>query len=204
MALGTNMKLLVEDIVASREDRGKALGDIRKDTHHILADADTMLKDFTKEGQERAAEVKRIGCEVKSFLKSSRERCQKNFEATMKTVKASLEDVRNDSQHARHAGETIIKDAKALLENIAKGNKEQAKELQEELKKSEQKRQADFRGIMSAIKDDLKDGARDVSRVRKDAKDMVSRYHHSRMSAQKHWASLSSPEKKAKKHKSEE
>lgn len=204
MALGTDMKSLVEDIQASRDSRGKALDDIRKDTRHIISGAKTMLKDFAKEDEERAHEVKGLAQDVKSFLKSSGENRKKDFEATMKTVQTSLGDVRKDSKHARHAGKTIIKDARALLTNIAKENKEQAGELREELKKSEHHRKTDFKSMMGDIQEDLKDVKSDVSKIQKDSKDMVSRYHHSRMSAQKHWASLSAGRKKVKKHKSEE
>jgi len=151
-----------------------------------------MLKDFAKEGEERAQDVKRVAREVKSFLESSGENRKKDFEATMKTVHTSLEDVRKDSRHACRAGKTIIKDAKALLVNISKDNKEQAQELKEELEKAEHHRRSEFKNMMGDIQEDLKDARQDVSKVRKDAKDMVSRYHHSRMNAQKHWASLSS------------
>ena len=198
------MKSLVEDIQASRDARGKALDDVRKDTRHIIAGAKTMLKDFAKEGEERVQDVKRVAREVKSFLKSSGESRKQDFEATMKTVHSSLEDVRKDSRHARNAGKTIIKDARSLLASISKDNKEQAKDLAENLKKGEHDRKTAFKGMMGDIQEDLKDVKHDSDKARKDAKDMVSRYHHSRMSAQKHWASLSAGRKKAKKQKSEE
>lgn len=198
MALGTDMKSLVEDIQASRDARGKALDDIRKDTRHIIGDAKTILKDFAKEGEERVHEVERVAREVKSFLKSSGETRRQDFKVTMKTVHASLEDVRKDSKDARHAGKTIIKDAQALLANISKDNKEQAKELREELKKSDHHRKTEFKTMMGDIQEDLKDVKHDSDEARKDAKDMVSRYHHSRMSAQKHWASLSAGHKSEK------
>ena len=198
------MKSLVEDIQASREMRGKALDDIRKDTRHIIGDAKTMLKDFAKEGEERTAEVSKLGREVKSFLKSSGENRTADFQATMKTVNASLADVKKDSRHWRNEGKRVVKDAKALLGNIAKDNKEQAKELHEELKKSDHHRKTEFKTMMGNIQEDLKDVKHDSDKARKDAKDMVSRYHHSRMSAQKHWASLSAGQKKAKKQKAEE
>src|SRR3989338_3854954 len=204
MALGTDMKSLVEDIQASRDARGKALDDVRKDTHHIIAGAKSMLKDFAKAGEERAGEVKRVAREVKSFLKSSGENRKKDFEATMKTVHTSLEDARKDSKHARNAGKTIVKDARALLANIAKDNEEGAKELRVSLKKGEGHRKTEFKTMMGDIQEDLKDVKHDSDKARKDAKDMVSRYHHSRMSAQKHWASLLAGRKKAKKQKSEE
>lgn len=211
MALGTDMKSLVDDIVASREDRAKALDDIRKDSRHmrgeakkILAGARSMMKDFAKEGEERAEDVKKLGREVKSFLKSSAESRKVDFSATMKTVHGSLEDVRKDSKHARNAGKTIIKDAQALITSIAKDNKEQAKELHEELKKSDHHRKATFKSMMGNIAEDLREVKGDVTKVKKDVRDMVSRYHHSRMGAQKHWASLFQGRKKTKKHKSEE
>lgn len=211
MALGTDMKSLVEDIQASRDARGQALDDIRKDTRHIIGDAKSLLKDFAQAGEARAQEVKAraqevkgLAKEVRSFLKSSGADRKKDFEATMKTVQTSLEDVKKDSQQARHAGKTIIKDAKALLANIAKDNKEQAGELRAALKKGETYRTADFKTMMGGIQEDLKDVKQDVSKVKKYTRDMVARYHHSRMSAQKHWASLSVGLKKAKKSKSEE
>ena len=204
MALGTDMKSLVDDIVASREDRAKVLHDIRKDTAHIRGEAKKILKDFAKEDKERAEEVKKLGHEVKSFLKSSAENRKADFGATMKTVHGSLENVRKDSKHARNAGKTIIKDARALVVGIAKDNKEQAKELHEELKKSDHHRKTTFKSMMNDIGDDLKQVKGDVTKVKKDTRDMVSRYHHSRVSAQKHWASLSQGRKKTKKHKSEE
>ncbi len=122
----------------------------------------------------------------------------------MKTVHASLADVKKDSKHARHAGKAIIKDAQALLANIAKDNKEQAKDLAENLKKGEHNRQTAFKGMMGDIQEDLKDVRQDVKKVRKDTKDMVTRYHHSRLSAREHWASLSARHPKPKKQKSEE
>lgn len=211
MALGTDMKSLVDDILISREDRAKAVEDIRKDSRHmrgeakkILSDARSMMKDFAKEDEERAEEVKKMGREVKSFLKSSAETRKADFGATMKTVHGSLENVRKDSRHARNAGKTIVKDARALVASIAKDNKEQAKELHEELKKSDHHRKTEFKSMMGDIGEDLKEVKGDVVKVKKDARDMVSRYHHSRMSAQKHWASLSQGRKKVKKPKSEE
>lgn len=211
MGLGTDMKSLVDDIVTSREDRTKMLEDIRKDSRHargeakkILSDARSMMKDFAKEDKERAEEVKKLGHEVKSFLKSSAESRKVDFSATMKTVHGSLEGVRKDSKHARNAGKTIVKDARALITSIAKNNKEQAKELHEELKKSDHHRKTAFKSMMSDIGEDLKEVKGDVTKVKKDARDMVSRYHHSRVSAQKHWASLSPKRKKAKEQKSEE
>ncbi|MBI2632946.1 MAG: hypothetical protein HYW78_00965 [Parcubacteria group bacterium] len=204
MALATEMKSLVDDIQASRDARAQALDDIRKDTRHIIGDAKSMLKDFAKASEERAQEIKELAKDVKSFLKSSDENREKDFEATMKTVHTSLEDVKKDSKSARHAGKTIVKDAKALLATIAKDNKEQAGVLREELKKAEHERKTEFKSMIGDIQKDLKDIKTDVSKVQKDTKDMVSRYHHSRMGAQKHWASLSEGRKKSKKHKSEE
>lgn len=198
MALGTDMKTLVEDILASRQTRENTLKDIRKDTYHVLAEAKTMVKDFAKEDEERAEEVKKIGKEVKSFLKSSGENRKKDFEATMKTVNASLDDVKKDSNHWRNAGKTVVKDAKDLLETIAKDNKKQAKDLHENLKKVDHSRKADYKVMKEHIQEDLKEVKQDVSKVRKDASNMVSRYHHSRLSAQKHWASLSAGRKKSK------
>lgn len=198
------MKSLVDDILVSREDRAKAVENIQKDTHHILGEAKKMMKDFAKEGEERAGEVKKLGREVRSFLKSSAESRKADFQATMKTVYGSLEDVRKDSKHARNAGKEIVKDTRALLTNIAKDNKEQAKGLHEELKKSDLHRKTKFKSMMADIGEDLKEVKEDVAKVKKDARDMVSRCHHSRMSAQKHWASLSQAQKKAKKPKSEE
>lgn len=204
MALGTDMKTLVEDIMASRETREKALKDVRKDTHHILAEAKNMLKDFAKEDEERAEGVKKLGKEVKSFLTSSRENRKQDFGTTMKTVHARLEDVKKDSKHWRNAGKTVVKDAKDLLETIAKDNKKQAKDIHEDLKKAEHSRKADYKDTMEHIQEDLKEVKHEVSKVRKDASNMVSRYHNSRISAQKHWASLSAGRKKSKKHESEE
>lgn len=139
------MKSLVDDILASREDRAKALEDIKKDTHHILgdtrkilSDARSMMREFTKEGEERVSEVKKMGQEVKSFLKSTSAGRKQDFEVTIKTIRGNLKDI-----------------------------------------------------------------SQDVSKVRKDARDMVSRYHHSRMNAKTQWASLQG-RKKAKKEKSEE
>lgn len=172
MALGTDMRSLVDDILTSREDR--------------------------------AEEVKKLGREVKSFLKSSAETRKADFRAAMKTAHGSLENIRKDSKHARNDGKTIVKDARALVASIAKDNKEQAKELHEELKKSDHHRKTEFKNMMGDIGEDLKEVKGDVAKVKKDARDMVSRYHHSRMSAQKHWASLSQGRKKAKKPKSEE
>lgn len=144
MALGAEMKSLVDNILASREDRAMALADIKKDTHHILgdvkkilSDARSMMKEFAKEGEERAQEVKKMGQETKLFLKSARGGRKQDFEAMMKTVRESIKDISHD-----------------------------------------------------------------VSKVRKDARNMVSHYHQSRMSAQTHWASLQGREE-AKKQKSE-
>jgi hypothetical protein len=122
----------------------------------------------------------------------------------MKTVYGSLEDVRKDSKHARNAGKEIVKDARAFLTDIVKDNKEQAKELHEELKKFDHHRKLNFKNMMGGIGEDLKEIKGDVVKVKKDTRDMVSRYHQSRMSAQKHWASLSSVTEKVKKHKSKE
>ncbi len=199
MALGTDMKSLVDDILAGREDRAKAVADIRKDARHIQNDARSMIKDFAKEGEERAAEVKKLGQEVKSFLKSSSESRKADFSATMKTIHGSLENVRKDSKHARNVGKAIVKDAQSLIASIAKDNKEQAKELHEELKKSDLHQKAEFKSMMGDIGEDLKEVKGDVAKVKKDARDMVLRYHHSRMNAQKHWASLSQGQKKAEK-----
>jgi ElaB/YqjD/DUF883 family membrane-anchored ribosome-binding protein len=198
MALGTDMKSLVEDILASRDARVKTLSDIRKDTYHIIAGAKTMLKDFAKASGERAGEVKKLAREVKSFLKSSGENRKHDFQATMKTARASLEDVRKDSKRARNTGKTIIKEARALLTSIAKDNEEGARELRASLKKGEGRRKTDFKAMMGDIQEDLKEVKGDVSEVRKDSQDMVSRYHHSRMSAQKHWALLSKGKKNRK------
>lgn len=198
------MKSLVEDIQASRDARTKSLGDIQKDTRHILGDAKSMLKDFAKDGAERAQDIKRVAIEVKSFLNSSREARKQDFEAMMKTVHTSLADVKKDSTHARHAGKTIIKDARALLAIISKDNKAQAEELHEELKKSDHHRKAEFQSMMGDIQEDLQGVKNDSDKARKDAKNMVSRYHHSRMSAQKHWASLSAVRSKTKQHEPEE
>jgi ElaB/YqjD/DUF883 family membrane-anchored ribosome-binding protein len=204
MALGTDMKSLVEDIQASREARAKALDDIRQDARRIIRGAKNMLKDFVKASEERAGEVKKLAHEVKSFRKSSGENRRHDFQATMKTVHASLVDVRKDSKHARSVGRTVVRDARDLLANIAKDNQEQARELREGLKKSNHHRKAEFKSMMDEIKDDLKGVKQDSDGARRDAKDMVSRYHHSRMSAQKHWASLYAERKKPKKQKSEE
>lgn len=192
------MKSLVDNILASREDRTGALEYIREDTRHIQADARSMMKDFAKEDEERAAEVKKLGQEVKSFLKSSSESRKADFQATMKTVYGSLEDVRKDSKHARNAGKEIVKDARVFLANIVKENKEQAKELHEELKKFDHHRKTEFKNMMGDIEEDLKEVKGDVVKVKKDTRDMVSRYHQSRMSANKHWASLSSATEKGK------
>ena len=197
MALGTDMKSLVDDILASREDRAKAVENIRKETRHIQSDARSMMKDFAKGDEERAQEVNKLGLEVKSFLKSSAESRKVDFSVTMKTV-------REDSRHARNAGKTIVKDARALVASIAKDNKEQAKELHEELKKSDNQRKTEFKSMMGEIGEDLKEVKGDVAKVKKDTRDTVSRYHHSRISGQKHWASLSQGRKKAKGQKSEE
>lgn len=204
MAMGTDMKLLVEDILVLRETRAKALSDIKKDTHHTLSEAKRMLKDFAKENEERATEVKKMAHGVKTFLKSSAENRKADFSATMKTVRASLEDVRKDSKHARQAGKTVIKDARVFLVNIAKDNKKEAEETHAALKKGETHRKADFKTMMEEIQDDIKDVQHDVKKARKDTSDMVSRYRNSRISAQKHWASLSVNRKKLKKRKSEE
>lgn len=198
------MGLLVDDILASREERAKAVEDIRKDVRHIQNDARSMMKDFAKEDEERAEEVKKLGREVKSFLKSSDESRKADFGATMKTVHESLENVHKDSKHARNAGKAIVKDARTLIASIGKDNKEKAKALHEELKKSDQHRKAEFKSMMGNIGEDLKEVKGDVAKVKKDTRDMVLRYHNSRMSAQKHWASLSEGRKKAKKQKSEE
>lgn len=140
-----DMKSLVDDILASRDDRAKALGDIKKDTRHILGDAKkilsdarSMMKEFAKEGEERTQEVKKRGQEVKSFLKSAGEGRKQNFGVTMKTIRESIKDISHN-----------------------------------------------------------------VSKVRKDARDMVSRYHHSQMNAKAQWASLQR-QNKAKKQKSKE
>ena len=193
------MKLLVDDILAGREDRAKAVEDIRKDTRHIQSDARSMMKNFAKEDEERAQEVNKLGREVKSFLKSSAENRKADFGATMKTVQESLENVRKDSKHACNAGKAIMKDARVLIVSIGEDNKEQAKELHEELKKSDVHRKAEFKSMMADIGEDLKEVKGDVAKVKKDARDMVSRYRHSRMNAQKHWASLSQGRKKAEK-----
>ena len=92
-----------------------------------------MMKEFAKEGEERVQEVKKIGQEVKSFLKSACASRKQDFEATMKTIRESIKDISHD-----------------------------------------------------------------VSKVRKDARDMVARYHHSQMNAKTQWASLQG-RKKAKK-----
>lgn len=173
------MKSLVEDILAGREDRAKALEDIRKDVKHVRG-------------------------EVKSFLKSSATSRQADFSATMKTIHGSLADVRKDSKHARDAGKTIVKDAQDLIANIAKDNKEQAKELHEKLKKFDHHRQTEFKSMMSNIGEDLKEVKKGVANLARDAREMVSGYHHSRMSARHQWASLSQNGKKAKKHQSVE
>ena len=135
-----DMKSLVDDILASREGRAKALEDIKKDTHHILGDAKkilsdawSLMKEFAKEGEERVQEVKKMGQEVKSFLKSTSAGRKQDFEATMKNIRESLKDISHN-----------------------------------------------------------------VSKVREDARGMVSRYHHSRMNAKTQWASLQG-QKKAKK-----
>lgn len=140
-----DMKSLVDDILASREDRAKALEDIKKDTRHILgdvkkilSDARSLMKEFAKAGEERAQEVKKRGQEVKSFLKLADGGRKHDFEATMKNIRESLKGI---SHH--------------------------------------------------------------VSKVRKDARDLVLRYHHSRMNAKTQWASLQG-RKKAKKQKSGE
>lgn len=173
------MKSLVEEILASREDRAKALEDIRKD-------------------------VKYVRGEVKSLLKSSTTSRKADFSATMKTVNESLADVRKESRHFRNAGKTIVKDAQALIANIAKDNKEQAKEFNEKLKKFDFHRQTEFKNMMGGIKEDLKEVKRDVAKLVKDAREMVSGYHHSRMNARQQWASLSQKSKKAKKHQAAE
>ena len=139
MSLGAEMKSLVEDILAGRADRGQALAEIKKDTGHILDDAKKILKEFAKEGIERAQEVKKMGQEVKSFLKSAGEGRMNDFAAMMKTLRASIKDISHD-----------------------------------------------------------------VSKARKDARDMVSRCHQDRMSAQKEWASLSARKTEHKKRKSAE
>jgi IMP dehydrogenase/GMP reductase len=193
------MKSLVEDILASREERAKALGDIRKDVRHIQSDARSMMKDFTEEGEERAQGVKKLGQEVKSFLKSSAETRKADFGVTMKTVHESLVDVRKDSKHARNAGKAIVKDARALIASISEDNKKQAEALHGELKKSDHQRKAEFKSMMGDIGEGLKEIKRDVAKVKNNAQDMVSRYHSSRMISQKHWASLSSVPEKAKK-----
>ena len=140
-----DMKSLVDDILASREDRAQALGDIKKDTRHILGDAKkilsdarSLMKEFVKKSEERVQEVKKMGQGVKSFLKSTSESRKQDFEATMKNIRESVKDISHN-----------------------------------------------------------------VSKVRKEARDLVSRYHHSRMSAKTQWASLQG-QKKAKKQKFEE
>lgn len=106
--MALDMKSLVDDILASREERAKAFEDIKGDTRKILSDARSMMKEFSKESEERVQEVKKIGQKVKSFLKSTSAGRKQDFEATMKTIRESIKDISHNVSQVRKDARSMV------------------------------------------------------------------------------------------------
>ena len=66
--MGSDMRTLAEDIVASHKWRESALGSIRKEKDEILYQADELLKGFKEQDAERKSEIFQMKKEVAGML----------------------------------------------------------------------------------------------------------------------------------------
>jgi len=66
--MGSEMRTLAEDIVASHKWRESVLGSIRKEKNEILYQADELLKGFKEQDAERKSEIFRMKKEVAGML----------------------------------------------------------------------------------------------------------------------------------------
>ncbi len=66
--MGSDMRNLAEDIVASHKWRGAVLGSIRREKDDILSQADDLLKEFREQDAERKSEIFQMKKEVAGML----------------------------------------------------------------------------------------------------------------------------------------
>lgn len=66
--MGSDMRTLAEDIVASHKWRESVLGSIRKEKDEILYQADELLKGFKEQDAERKSEIFQMKKEVAGML----------------------------------------------------------------------------------------------------------------------------------------
>lgn len=66
--MGSDMRTLAEDVVASHKWRESVLGSIRKEKDEILSQAAELLKEFQEQGAERKSEIFQMKKEVAGML----------------------------------------------------------------------------------------------------------------------------------------
>lgn len=222
MAWAKDLKNLAATIKTSHGDRATQIRGIKKDTQDILSDADAFMKktavdlkaaakdlrDFLAKSEETRkkdfaallnaiqTKVKDIKKYTKAFLEKSEETRKKDFNALIKVVRGTVKDIKDST--ADLLGQ-YNKEMKELADDL----KESAAHLKTFLKGCEEKRIADFKGLMRDIATVIGDIVADVKIIRKSTSHLMADYHAERKEAAGYWAGLSGKTKahQVKKHK---
>jgi len=170
MSWAQEMKNLAAVIKTSHGDRATQIRGIRKDTRDILSDADAFMKKI-------AQDLKAAAKDLKDFLAKSEAARKRDFDAMIKTIRARVKDIKGDTAD-------LLAQYDKEMKELASDLKESAAHLKAFLKKSEEKRMADFKGMM-------KDITADVETIRKAVGTLLADYKAERKEAAGYWAGLS-------------
>ena len=127
MAYAQELKNLVAEIKTGHKDRTARIGEIKGETHDLIA--------------QYQRELKEMAIDLKDFLAKSEETRKKDFNAMMGKIRARVKDIKGDTAD--------------LLAKYDKEMKELTANLKEFLKKSEATRMADFKAMMQDITKDI-------------------------------------------------
>ena len=135
MAYAQELKNLVAEIKTGHKDRTARIGEIKEETHDLIA--------------QYQRELKEMAIDLKDFLAKSEETRKKDFNAMMGKIRARVKDIKGNTAD--------------LLAKFDKEMKELAADLKDFLKKSETTRMADFKAMMKNITADIGAIRRSVS-----------------------------------------
>ena len=131
MAWAKEMKNLVGEIKTGHQERTARIGEIKKETRNILANADVYMKKVNTELKEMAADLK-------DFLAKSEATRKKDFSGMMTGIRAKIKEIKGDIRNflAKSEGKRMadFKTLKGDIDRAIAGIQERVKEIKRESK----------------------------------------------------------------------
>lgn len=113
-------------------------------------------------------------------------------------IKAGHEERDTFVRDLQHDTRKLLKDARSLLSELAKANRQLAKDIREFLERSDTDRLAAFKRLASDIRSFLKENQKDVEKNREETERLLHGYKKERAEAQGHWRSLAPRRKRGR------